>query len=245
MTYCAAMMMDKGLVFGSDSRTNAGVDNVSTYSKMKVYEKKGERVIVILTSGNLSITQATLSHIDRLSQFSDGKETIWSVPSMFDVVILLGDMLREVQAKDGPHLARSYIDSNASFLLGGQIKGEEPRLFHLYPQGNFLESTKETPYFQIGEAKYGRPIIDRLIREDTELIDGAKCLLVSFDSTMRSNISVGLPIDLLCYRKDSLQVEMRWHIQETDPYFNELRRQWSEGIREAFSKLSDLNPGLS
>lgn len=240
MTYCAAMMMDKGLVFGSDSRTNAGVDNISIYSKMKVYERPGDRVIVILTSGNLSITQATLSNLDRRAHSGDGRETLWSAPSMFDVASVVGDVLREVQAKDGPHLIKNYIDSNASFLVGGQILGEEPRLFHVYAQGNFVEATQETPYFQIGEAKYGKPIIDRLIRADTDLTDAAKCLLVSFDSTMRSNISVGLPIDLVCYRKDSLKVDMRWHILESDPYFNELRRQWSDGIRDAFSKLSNL-----
>ncbi|MHB1286541.1 MAG: hypothetical protein ACYCYP_08290 [Leptospirales bacterium] len=241
MTYCAALNLDAGLVFGSDSRTHAGVDDVSSFCKMRIFERVGDRVLVILSSGNLGVTQATLSLLEKKGKAFDGStETLWTVPSLFDAARLLGETLREVQLRDGPYLAQDNVDFGASFILGGQIMGEPPRLFNIYSQGNFIESFPETPYFQIGEIKYGKPIIDRVITPSTSLEEGAKCLLVSFDSTMRSNISVGLPIDLLCYERDSFQTGLKWHIRENDPYFEALRRYWSEGLRKVFSGLSDL-----
>ncbi len=244
MTYCAALNLEAGIVFGSDSRTHAGVDDVSSFCKMRIYERVGDRVLVMLSSGNLGVTQATLALLEKKARAFDGRgETLWTVPSMFDAASLLGETLREVQLRDGPYLAQDKVDYGASFILGGQIRGEPPRLFNVYSQGNFIESFRETPYFQIGETKYGKPIIDRVVTPETSLEEGAKCLLVSFDSTMRSNISVGLPIDLLCYERDSFQTGLKWHIRENDPYFNALRRYWSEGLKKVFSELSDLPPG--
>lgn len=240
MTYCAALMLESGIVFGSDSRTNAGVDDIATFRKMKVFERPGDRVMVVLSSGNLSVTQAALTLFEKRSHANDGRETLWSATSLFDVANILGETLREVQLKEGPYLAQDNIDYSASFLMGGQIQGEDPRLFHIYSQGNFIEATWETPYFQIGETKYGKPILDRVITPRISLKDAAKCLLVSFDSTMRSNISVGLPIDLLCYERESFTTRHQWHIEENDAYFNTLRKEWSEGLKQVFGSLADL-----
>ncbi len=242
MTYCAALKLEKGLVFGSDSRTNAGVDDIARFRKMKIFEKTGERVLVVLSSGNLAITQAALTMVEKRFHRLDGGETLLTVPSMFDAANLLGETLREVQKREGPYLAQNYIDSSASFILGGQIPGEAPRLFLIYSQGNFIEATPETPFFQIGETKYGKPILDRVISSDMSLMDAAKCLLVSFDSTMRSNISVGFPIDLLCLEKDSFSTRLRWFFDDDDPVFRMLGREWSEGLKHLASGLTGLPP---
>jgi putative proteasome-type protease len=239
MTYCAATLLDAGIVFASDSRTNAGIDNVSTYKKMKFYEMPGERVLVILCSGNLAMTQATLNHLDQTLRYNNGP-TLMNVSSMFNVMELLGDALRDVRQRDAPFLMQNNIDSNASFIVGGQIAGEEPRLFLLYSEGNFIEVTPETPFFQIGETKYGKPILDRVIKSDTSMDDAVKCVLVSFDSTMRSNISVGLPIDLLCYERDALRVTKTRRFDERDDYMRGLRQQWSDGLRKAFTNLTSF-----
>jgi putative proteasome-type protease len=238
MTYCVALNLDHGMVFASDSRTNAGTDLISTFRKMHVFEQPGDRVIVAMSSGNLSMTQSSLNLLlDRRE--GDHSPSIWNATSMFEVATLLGDAMRKVKGRDGPYLMQDNIDSSASFLLGGQIAGESPRLFHIYSVGNFIESTQETPYFQIGESKYGRPVIDRVITRHTNLVDAAKCVLVSFDSTMRSNISVGLPIDLVCYETDSLRIGIRQRITEGDSYFGMIHRQWGEGLRRVFAELPD------
>ena len=239
MTYCIGMLLDAGLVFASDSRTNAGVDHIATFRKMTVYEKPGDRVVVMLASGNLSITQGVVNILDQDAFSSGVGETLWNAPSMFAVARRLGKALRDVFDVDGSRLKEHGEDFNASIILGGQLRGEQPRLFNVYSAGNFIEATPETPYFQIGEIKYGKPIIDRLITRRCTLNEGAKCALLSFDSTIRSNISVGLPIDLLCYERDRLQVELRRSIDVRDPYFAEIKRLWSEGLREVFSKLPD------
>lgn len=236
MTYCAATMLDAGIVFASDSRTNAGIDNVSTFKKMKVYENPGERVLVILCSGNLAVTQATLMHLDQSIRQNNGR-TLMNVSSMYDVMELVGDALREVRTRDAPFLQQSNVDSTASFIVGGQVCGEPQRLFLLYSEGNFIEATPETPFFQIGEIKYGKPILDRVIKTDTNMDDATKCVLVSFDSTMRSNISVGMPIDLLCYERDVLRVTRTRRFDESDDYMRGLRQQWSDGLRKAFANL--------
>nr|5LOY_A Chain A, Designed Anbu Protein [synthetic construct]5LOY_B Chain B, Designed Anbu Protein [synthetic construct]5LOY_C Chain C, Designed Anbu Protein [synthetic construct]5LOY_D Chain D, Designed Anbu Protein [synthetic construct] len=236
-TYCVGIRLDEGLVFASDSRTNAGVDNISTFRKMHVFEVPGERVIVLLTAGNLATTQAVISLLEE--RLKDPEERLLTAPSMFEAARLVGEALREVQARDAPALEADGVDFNASFILGGQIAGEPPRLFLIYPAGNFIEATPDTPFFQIGETKYGKPILDRVITPDTSLEDAAKCALVSFDSTMRSNLSVGLPLDLLVYERDSLRVGHRRRIDEDDPYFRMLRKQWSEGLRQAFDSLPD------
>jgi putative proteasome-type protease len=239
MTYCVAMSLDAGLIFASDSRTNAGVDQIARFSKMKVFAREGQRVIVTLSSGNLSITQNALNILEQKARGGDNQENVWNAQSMFDVARLLGDSLREVKTRDGPYLVQNNIDSSANFLVGGQIRGEPPRLFNVYGEGNFIEATPETCYFQIGETKYGKPIIDRVVTRTTSLLDATKCTVVSFDSTMRSNISVGLPIDLLVYEIDALRVKLQRRIEETDPYFQMVHTQWGEGLRRVFAQLPD------
>ena len=236
MTYGVAMMLDAGMIFASDSRTNAGVDHVASFRKMKLFAVEGNRMIVVLSSGNLSITQGALNLLEAGKVTPTG-ETIWNVTTMFDAAQLLGEALREVRQRDAAYLMQANVESFASFLIGGQLQGERQRLFHTYSEGNFIEATPETPYFQIGEIKYGKPIIDRVVSSRTSLMDAAKCVLVSFDSTMRSNVSVGLPIDLLVYENNSLLVGLRRRIVEGDPYFSKIHKMWGEGVRRVFSEL--------
>jgi putative proteasome-type protease len=239
MTYCVALRLERGMIFASDSRTNAGVDHVATFGKMRVYEKEGERVVVLLSSGNLATTQGVVEILERQGEGADDRPTIRTAPTMYDVARLVGEALREMQRRDGEALARAHIDAGADFLVGGQVRGEAPRLFHVYPQGNFVEASDETPYFQLGEAKYGKPILDRVVSMSMPEKEAAKCVLISFDSTMKSNISVGLPIDLLWYPRDALRVGMRHRIREGDPYFTMLRSRWGGGLRRVFGELPD------
>jgi len=239
MTYCVAMALDAGIIFASDSRTNAGVDHVSRYSKMRTFVEEGSRVIVTLSSGNLSVTQNALSLLEQRIRGGDSTMHFYNAHSMFDVARLLGDALREVKSRDGPYLMQNNIDAAASFIVGGQIRGELPRLFHVYNEGNFIEATFETCYFQIGETKYGKPIIDRVVNRRTTLTDAIKCTIVSFDSTMRSNISVGLPIDLCVYEHDELRLKLVRRVDEDDPYFQMVHSQWGEGLRQVFGQLPD------
>jgi putative proteasome-type protease len=240
MTYCIGIMLDTGLVFASDSRTHAGVDNFASFCKMTVFERVGDRVLVLLSSGNLAGTQTVISLLKQRNT-KDGEPNLWSAESMFNAAMLVSDAMRDVNRRDGQHLAGSGVGFNASFILGGQIAGEPPRLFRIYAEGNFIEASLETPYLQTGETKYGKPIIDRVITLSTSLNDAAKCVLVSFDSTMRSNLSVGMPIDLICYERDSLEVRMRRRFDEGDAYFSTLGRQWTEGTRQVFSRLPKLD----
>jgi putative proteasome-type protease len=237
MTYCVAMSLDAGMIFASDSRTNAGVDQIARFSKMRVFAREGDRVIVTLSSGNLSITQNALSILDQRARKSDGEATLWNATSMFDIARLTGDALREVQTREGPYLLQNNIDSHANFIVGGQVKGEAPRLFEVYSEGNFIEATPDTCYFQIGESKYGKPVIDRVVKRSTGLLEATKCTIVSFDSTMRSNISVGLPIDLVVYETDALTIRLQRRIEESDPYFQMIHSQWGEGLRRVFAQL--------
>lgn len=239
MTYCVATMIDAGIVFASDSRTNAGVDNISTFRKMRTFERQGERALVIVNSGNLAVTQATMNILEQ-SMRANIEPNLMSVTSMYDVAELIGSALRQVRHRDGPYLMEGNVDGGANFLVGGQIGGEHQRLFMVYSEGNFIEATPETPYFQIGETKYGKPIIDRVISNDTCMDDVIKCVLVSFDSTMRSNLSVGFPIDLACYNRESLCVGHARHFEEHDPYMTRLRQSWGEGVRRAFAQLPNL-----
>ncbi|MBK7079344.1 MAG: proteasome-type protease [Betaproteobacteria bacterium] len=237
MTYCVAMSLEAGMLFASDSRTNAGVDQVSRFSKMRSFVRDGDRVIVMLSSGNLSITQNAINTLEQRARAGDNALSLWNATSMFDVARLLGDALREVKTRDGPYLMQNNIDSSANFLVGGQIRGEPPRLFNVYSEGNFIEATAETCYFQSGETKYGKPVIDRMVTRHSTLVDAIKCMMVSFDSTMRSNISVGLPIDLLLYHTDALSIGMQRRIEETDPYYQMVHGQWGEGLRRVFAQL--------
>ena len=239
MTYCVAIKLDSGMIFASDSRTNAGVDHIATFCKMRVYEKNDDRIIVVLSSGNLAMTQGVINILDRHLHAEAAHETIWNVPSMFDVASLTGIALREMAARDGPALMQSGIEASANIIVGGQIRGEKQRLFHIYPQGNFIETCDETPYFQLGESKYGKPILDRVVTTSTPQKEAAKCVLISFDSTVKSNISVGLPIDMLWYPNDSLKVGVQQRIRDGDPYFSMLRQRWGGGLRRVFAELPD------
>jgi putative proteasome-type protease len=239
MTYCVGVLLDAGMVFASDSRTNAGVDHVSSFRKMTVYDRPGDRVVVILTSGNLSVTQNAINLLEQNAKRGDGSPNVWNAQSLFEIATLLGDCLREVRRRDAAYLTQNNIDANANFILGGQVKGEPHRLFMLYQEGNFIEATPDTPFFQVGETKYGKPIIDRVVKRSTSVIDATKCVLISFDSTMRSNVSVGLPIDLVCYQNNALRVQLKRRIGETDPYFTMIHHQWGEGLRRVFAQLPD------
>jgi putative proteasome-type protease len=236
MTYCVAMALDEGLLFASDSRTNAGVDHVSTFSKMTVIESPGERVLVLLNSGNLATTQTVVSTL-RKAIGGEGP-SLMSASSLFDCATLLGETVRGVISHHADHPAQQgSVDFSCSFLIGGQITGERPRLFKVYPEGNFIEATEDTAFFQIGESKYGKPIIDRVVKPQTTLVEAMKCALVSFDSTMRSNLSVGLPLDLALVRRDALKVTFRHRVDLDDAYFGSLRRGWSQGLKRVFDEL--------
>jgi putative proteasome-type protease len=236
MTYCVGLLLESGLVMASDSRTNAGVDQVATFPKMNLFSVPGERVLVVLTAGNLAISQAVVSRLRQ--QIADGAEpNLHSVRSLFDAARVVGEAVRAVHHEDAEHLKKHAAEFNQSIIFGGQIAGEKPRLFNIYAAGNFVEAVPETPYFQIGETKYGKPILDRVIGSGSGLEDGAKCVLISFDSTIRSNLSVGLPIDLLRYQTDSFNVDGLHRITDTDPYFNDLRKGWAEGLKRVFAEL--------
>ncbi|WP_293760117.1 proteasome-type protease [uncultured Aquitalea sp.] len=241
MTYCVAMNLASGMLFASDSRTNAGVDHVSTFRKMQLFERPGERLLVLLSAGNLATTQSVVSLLRQRAREERESGHILNVPSLYEAACLVGETLREIAHRDGPALSQSHIEVGCSFLLGGQIKGEAPRLFNIYPQGNFIESTTDTPYFQIGEAKYGKPIIDRVIQHHTPVEDAAKCALISFDSTMKSNLSVGLPIDMLLYGRDALDGGTHKRITEHDAYFQSLHEGWGRALREAFAELPPMS----
>ena len=239
MTYCVAMALDAGMIFASDSRTNAGVDQIARFSKMRVFARPDERVIVMLSSGNLSLTQNAVNVLEQRNRGGDAAPNVMNAKSMFDVARMLGDAVREVRVRDASYLEQNNIDASANFIVGGQVDGETPRLFHVYGEGNFIEATSETCYFQIGESKYGKPVIDRVVNRTTSLTDATKCTLVSFDSTMRSNISVGPPIDLLVYETGTLSVRMRRRLDEDDPYLRMVHTQWGEGLRRVFTQLPD------
>ena len=237
MTYCVALKFDAGLVFASDTRTNAGVDNISRVDKMHVFGKAGDRVIVALSAGNLSITQNALNQIERSAKENPGAPNIYSVTTLYDAAELIGNILREVRNRDGEYLRAQNIDASASFIVGGQIGTEEPRLFLVYSEGNFIEASGEAPFFQNGEIKYGKPVIDRVLRKDLPIPDAIKLTLVSMDSTMRSNISVGLPIDVLVYQTNCLNADQRHRIEEDDEYFRDLGKRWNDGLKQAFASV--------
>jgi putative proteasome-type protease len=240
MTYCVGIILAEGMILASDSRTHAGIDNFAKFCKMTVFERSGDRVLVLLSSGDLAGTQAVISMLKQRGDAEGAAVNLWNARTMFDVANLVADAMRDIERRDGPYLAESNIRFNASFILGGQIGGEPMRLFRIYAEGNFIEAGPDTPFFQTGETKYGKPILDRVITPSTALADAAKCVLVSFDSSMRSNLSVGMPIDLICYRRDSLEVQMRRRFDEGDQYFTALSSQWSEGVRCVFSQLPEL-----
>jgi len=237
MTYCVGVLLNEGIVFASDSRTHAGVDNFASFSKMTVFERAGDRVLVLLSSGNLAGTQAVISVLKQRGDAAGDQPNLWTTRTMFDMAAVVSDAMRDVESRDK---GKNELVFNASFLLGGQIKGEAPRLFRIYAEGNYIEAGADTPYLQTGETKYGKPILDRVVTPATSLADASKCVLVSFDSTMRSNLSVGMPIDMVCYSGGTLAVSMRRKFDRGDPYFEALSKGWSEGVRTVFSQLPSL-----
>ena len=238
MTYCVAVRNEAGLVFLSDSRTNAGVDQISIFRKMHVFEVPGKRVLVLLTAGNLAISQAVASGL-RAQMDNPAEKSLATAPNLFSAAKLVGDAVRKVYERDAASLKAFDTEFNVNLIFGGQIEGEEPRLFNIYSAGNFIEATDETPYFQIGESKYGKPILDRVIGGSLSLDEVAKCCLISMDSTIKSNLSVGLPLDLLCYERNSLRVNRHKLIDYKEPYFASIRDRWAEQLRKVFNELPD------
>jgi len=241
MTYCVGIRLNAGLVFLSDSRTNAGLDQISTFRKMIVYEKPGDRFMTLLSAGNLSISQSVreILQVEALPNGDDEPITIWNAKSMFDAARVLGSAVRRVYENDGQALKNNGMDFVASFIFGGQIGGEAMRLFLVYSAGNFIEATRETCFFQIGESKYGKPILDRVLTPTTPLEEAAKCALVSMDSTLKSNLSVGLPLDLVVYENGRLQSDQIACIDEQNPYFRMVRDSWGKRLREVFEGMED------
>lgn len=242
MTYCVAIKLNAGLVFLSDSRTNAGLDQINTFRKMIVYEKTDDRFMVLLSAGNLSIAQS-VREILQVEQLKENGETpgttIWNATSMFDAARVLGATIRRVYQRDAESLKQAGMDFNVSLIFGGQIAGEGMRLFQVYSAGNFIEATPETPYFQIGESKYGKPVLDRVITPNTPLEEAAKCALVSMDSTLKSNLSVGLPLDMVVYEANSYSTDKIVCIDENNPYFKMLHNSWGQKLREVFDSIED------
>lgn len=238
MTYCIGLNLDQGLVLASDSRTNAGLDDVRRTGKMRILTADGQYLVVTLSAGNLSLTQNALNLLEQRGR-DGGPASLASATSMFDIARMIGDALREIRQRDEAYLRDSGVDPTGSFIVGGQVRGEAPRLFLVYSEGNFIESSPEMPYFQTGESKFGKPILDRVITPQTSMTEACKCVLVSFDSTMRSNLSVGPPLDLLLYRRDSFSADLRQRLDEHDPYLQSISRQWNETLRQGVRDLPD------
>jgi putative proteasome-type protease len=234
MTYCVAMHLADGLVFISDSRTNAGIDQISTFGKLFVFSVPGERLVVLQTAGNLATSQSVVNLLEQRCR-GDGSHLL-NVATLYDATVLVAATLREVIARDRSKLTAS-IDLSCSFIVGGQIAGEAMGIYNVYAQGNFFQATRDTPFLQLGESKYGRPILDRNLTYDTPLDEAVRCGLISFDSTIRSNLSVGMPLDMLVYHKDSLHTQQRQRIASDDAYYAQIRRQWSEGLKHLLAEL--------
>jgi putative proteasome-type protease len=240
MTYCVGLKINRGLVFMSDTRTNAGVDSISTFRKMFTWEVPGERVLVMVAAGNLATTQSVVSLLEERSKApADRAPSILRAPSMFQTARLVGETIKEVIASSAP-VGQSADAFGASFILGGQIGEGEPRLFLIYPEGNFIETCQDTPFFQIGETKYGKPILVRAYEPEMTFAETAKLLMVSFDSTVRSNLSVGLPLDMLFYERDSFRIGYRKRIAQDNPYYREVSEGWSDALKSAFKRLPDF-----
>ena len=241
MTYCVALRLERGLVFAADTRTNAGVDNVAQYRKLQSWRKPGDRVMVLLSAGNLAVTQGVVSLLNEPLAAENQETThLFNAPNMYRAARVVGDAVRDARKVDGPALEASKSGFNASFIFGGQIGTERPRLFQVYAEGNFIEATDDTPFLQIGEHKYGKPILDRVARADMRLGEAAKLILLSYDSTLRSNLSVGMPIDVLIYERDTLDVRREKRIGADDEYFKKLSCAWSDALRQAFAKIDEF-----
>lgn len=235
MTYCVGVLVREGLVMIADTRSNAGLDNIATFRKLHLFGSPGERVVILATAGNLAVSQSVLNLLtEGMENKETGEvETLEQMPSMFKSAQFVGRAIREVHRVDGDALEQQSGGFDVSMLLGGQVKGGRLRLFMIYAAGNFIEATPDTPYLQIGEHKYGKPILDRSVTEETKLYDALKLGLISMDSTMRSNLGVGLPIDFAMVRRDALECELAYRIEEGEPYFHDLRESWSSALRAA------------
>jgi putative proteasome-type protease len=237
MTYCVAAQMNDGLVFASDTRTSAGVDDVRTYNKMHVFEVPGERVLIALSAGNLATTHAILAQLRRDFDSPDAPLSLRSARCMYDAAEYLGGVSTRTQQDTAAHSQYTGVDLRVTLILGGQIRGDAPALYLVYPEGNCIANSPETPYLQLGESKYGKPILDRIIRPQLSLEDAARCVLVSLDSTMKSNLSVGAPIDLAIVRRDELAIAHKVRFDLDTPYFAQLREAWGRHIAEALRSL--------
>ena len=239
MTYCVGVLVEKGLVFAADSRTNAGVDYISSYQKLFDFSEPEERVIILCTAGSLSTSQSVIYELEHDIK-TDADVNLHNITSMHRAASYLGDKMRQVQDRDRTWLEKDGIDYQSTFLIGGQIEGEAPALYLVYSQGNFIAATSETPYLQIGETKYGKPILDRTVHTESPLNNVAKSTLLSIDSTMRSNISVGPPIDMVLYETDALEIRDRIQLHEDDPYLDKMREYWEQALEEASKKLPNI-----
>lgn len=239
MTYCVGLLLDEGIVLLSDTRTNAGLDNISTYRKMFVFEEPGERVITLLTAGSLSVTQTTLARLREIADDPDSTEatSIMKAPTMLKVADIVGSKMAEVRAQIDQKMGMSQ-GTSAAMIVAGQRKGGEMRMFLIYPEGNYIEATEDTPFLQIGEHKYGKPILDRVVTPKTSLKDAQKAVLLSMDSTLRSNLSVGMPLDLAIIKRDDCRVTERRRIEAGDESFREMSDAWSNALRDGFSQIS-------
>lgn len=237
MTYCLGIRLDDGIVFAADSRTNAGVDNISMYRKLFTFEKPGDRIICVMTAGNLAVTQAVVSQLEEGLDDEDDDDTLYTVSSMSDAAKMVGRALRNVRARDEAFLKAEDADSSASFIVGGQIAGRRMRLFLVYSAGNYIEATDDTPYLQIGESKYGKPILERVVTPQMDLAQAAKCALVSLDSTIRSNVAVAPPIDMVVIKVDDCRIAIEERINADDDYFMDISKNWGEGLRNLFDSL--------
>ena len=237
MTYCVAININKGLVFASDSRTNAGVDYVTTYSKMHTFSWPGERIFVVLTAGSLATSQAVMNKINTDLEKPDAKTNLLKINHLYEAAHYIGRLSQQEQSEHSDAMKQSKISGEASFIIGGQIAGQEPGLYLVYPQGNYISASPETPYLQIGESKYGKPILDRIITSTTTLEDAARCTLVSLDSTIRSNISVGPPVELGIYEADSLDEPKHLKLSLNSPMYKSMQKRWNEGLQRAFKRL--------
>lgn len=239
MTYCVGMCLREGVVLLADTRTNAGVDNIATFSKLHMFEAPGERVIGLMTAGNLAITQSVVTLLTEGLYNADtgASDTLMNVGSMFDAAQLVGRAVRFIYGRDGHNYMQGGPIFDVTFILAGQLQGRRQRMFQIYSAGNFIESSIDTPFMQLGETKYGKPILDRVCTYETPLWDAVKLGLISMDSTLRSNLSVGLPIDLTVIRFNEIKSELRHRIGEDDPYFHSIRERWSSALRDAYRML--------
>jgi len=240
MTYCVGLLLNEGMVLLADTRTNAGLDNIATYRKMYFFEDPGERVIAIMTAGSLSVSQTTMARLREAINDPDSNEatSILKAPTMLKVAALVGDMMCKVRIEIDEKLATMRQGASASMIVAGQRRGGEMRLFLIYPEGNFIEATEDTPFLQIGEHKYGKPILDRVVKPATSLLDAQKAVLLSMDSTLRSNLSVGMPLDLCVIEKDACRVSMRRRIEAGDEAFRAMSEAWSGALRDGFTQIN-------